>query len=464
MNAFADYDDLAHLKTPPHSNEAEQAVIGGLLIGGSFDAIADLIAEADFFRSEHRTAFAAISRLADAGQPHDAVTVCDALSASGDLERAGGFAYLIDIANNTPSAANLRAYASAVRERATLRNLISVGQSIADSGYSPDDRTAAELIDQAQAEIIALGDRGGAEQELHVAESMRAYFDELDRRANCDGLVGLATGFTAIDQRTNGLMGGDLFVVGARPKMGKTTFAMNIAEHVAVVQKKPVLVFSMEMSRMQLIDRSVASVGGIPLSLLRAGKIFNTEHEHKLIPAASRIKNAPLYIDDRPALSIQQMRAASRRQHKKTPLALIIVDYIQLARAKAESRVMEITMVSQGLKALAKELDVPVVALSQLSRKCDEQKRRPVASDLRDSGSIEQDADGIFLLYRDEVYHEETKLKGIAEVIIPALRNGEAGEEYLDADLAMCRFKNKEPGYQPPAPQAEEPRKKGFYS
>lgn len=450
--------DLIGLKAPPHSVEAEQAVIGGLLISqNAFDAIADLITENDFYRSEHRIAFAVIAKLAEAAKPHDVITTHDALAAAGKIDQAGGIAYLFELANNVASAANIRAYANVIRERALLRALIATGTQIADSGYATNGRSAAELLDDAQAAVIALGDTGNGERDTHVSSVIQDYVAELDRRASCNGLVGLATGFDGIDQRTNGLSGGDLIIVGGRPKMGKTSFAMNIVEHVAVEQGKPVLVFSMEMSRTQLVDRMVASIGGIPFSLLRNGTVFNAGFGSQIGIATARIKHAPLYIDDRAALTIAQMRSAARRQHRKTPLALIVVDYLQLARAKAESRVMEITAVSQGLKALAKELDCPVIALSQLSRKCDDQKRRPVASDLRDSGSIEQDADGIFLIYRDEVYHDNSPLRGTAEIIIPALRNGEAGTEYLDANLAMCRFQNKAGTYIPPEPQTSKP-------
>lgn len=465
MNAIQeipDYD-LSMLKTPPHSIEAEQAVIGGLLIGGNnFDAIADLIAEADFFRPEHRIAFSAVAWLADAGKPHDVVTVCDVLSARGDLDKAGGFVYLAEIARDTPSAANIRAYASAVRERSALRNLIAASQDIADAAYDPDGRTASELIDEAQRRILEIGEQGDAAAELHVESALKDYVEELDRRYRCDGLAGLSTGFAALDERTNGLLPSDLVILAGRPGSGKTTLAMNIAEHVALIDRKGVLVFSMEMSRLQLLDRMVASVGKIPFSLLRSGKVF-AHDEHKPLPAVGRIKQAPLYIDDRGGLSIAQMRSTARRQHKKTPLSLIVVDYLQLARAKAENRVNEITVISQGLKALAKEIGVPVIALSQLSRKCEEQKRRPISSDLRDSGSIEQDADCIFLIYRDEVYNENTNLKGVAEIHCTKLRNGEPGMDFLKANLAMCKFENHEPGFRPPEPEPEPTKKRGGF-
>lgn len=457
--------DLEYLKTPPHSIEAEQAVIGGLLIAaGSFDVIGDLVSERDFYRQEHAAAFAAVAKLAEQGRPHDVITVHDALVTAGELERVGGIAYLFELASKTASAHNIRAYARVVRERGTLRALIAAGQAIAESAYEPAGRTAAELLDEAQAAVIALGDDGGTETDLHVSAALPDYVKELERRLESGGISGLCTGFTGLDTRMCGLQPGNLIIVGGRPKSGKTTFAMNIASNVAVTQNKPVLVFSMEMSRTELLDRMIASVGGIPFGLLRSGTVFGTDYNSSISPTARRIKHSQLYIDDRAALSIAQMRSAARRQHRKTPLALIVVDYLQLARAKAESRVMEITMISQGLKALAKELGVPVIALSQLSRKSEDQNRRPKASDLRDSGSIEQDADAILLVYRDDIDNTDSPMRGTAEIIIPAIRNGEAGSEFLDSNLAMCRFQNKDREYFPPVQEKKQKSGRRGYS
>lgn len=460
MNAPADYE-LLGIKTPPHSLEAEQSVIGGLLIANNnFDSIADIVAEGDFYRPEHRVIFHEIAKLAEANQPHDIVTVSDALQATFDLDRAGGFAYIANVARNTPSVANIRAYAQAVRERSMMRKLIVTGQQIADSAYDADGRKATELIDDAQRAMLSLGEQSGDDVDLHVSAALRDYVAELERRSTCDGLVGLGTGFAALDARTNGLSPGDLVVLAGRPGSGKTTLAMNIAEHVAIADDKPVLVFSMEMSRAQLIDRMIASVGGVPYSLLRSGRVFATEHCDRVEPAFKKVKNSKLYIDDRGALTIAQMRVRARKLHKKNPLALIVVDYLQLAHAKAENRVNQITEISQGLKALAKELGVPVIALSQLSRKCEEQRRRPISSDLRDSGSIEQDADAIFLIYRDELYNENSPDKGKAEIHCTKLRNGEPGMDWLQTNLAMCRFQNLAAPYQS---QISEPTKSGFF-
>ena len=459
MSAYPDEIDLAQLKTPPYSLEAEQSVIGGLLIPGSdLDSVADLVDENDFYHPAHRIIFRRMAELVNAGKPIDITTMADSLS-PGEMDRIGGFIYFAEMARSTPSTANIRAYAAAVKERSSLRALIRAGGEIAELAYEAAGRSSLDLIDEAQRLVLAIGDRADESTETHVSASFRDYIAELERRAACDGLAGLSTGFADLDRRTNGLMGGDLIILAGRPSMGKTALAMNIAEHTAIDQGKGVLVFSMEMSRVQLIDRMVASVGKIPFSLLRSGEVFGTEYNHLINPAAGRIKNSKLYIDERGALTVQQMRSAARRLHKKTPLSLIIVDYLQLARAKAENRVNEITAVSQGLKALAKELNVPVIALSQLSRKCEEAKRRPISSDLRDSGSIEQDADAIFLMYRDEFYNENSIHKGMAEIHCTKLRNGEPGMDWLQSNLGMCRFQNLADPYQPPPPTSTAPER-----
>ncbi len=461
MNAPIDYG-VEFLKVPPHSLEAEQSVIGGLMMApGSFERIEDILTADDFYRSEHRLIFAAIAKLAGDNRPYDAVTIGDTLSATGDLDRAGGFVYLVEMARLVPSAANIRAYAAAVKERANLRALIRIGGEISDSAFDADGATSAELIDEAQRKILAMGEQTADDADLIISANFGDYEAEMERRCSCNGLAGLSTGFAALDERTNGLNGGDLIILAGRPGSGKTTLAMNIAQHVGITLARPVLVFSMEMPRIQLIDRLISSFGGIPLALLRSGKVFgHWEFDSKILPTAQVVKKSNIYIDERGGLSVQQMRTTARRLHKKAPLSLIVIDYLQLARAKAENRVNEITAISQALKALAKELNIPVIALSQLSRKCEEQRRRPISSDLRDSGSIEQDADSIFLIYRDEVYDENTKLKGLAEIHCTKLRNGEPGVDFLESQLHLSRFKDKEPGYKPPAddPEPEQQR------
>ena len=462
MNAPDYYDDLAVLRTPPSSMLAEQSVIGGLLVGGDFDAVADIVSERDFYYPQNKIIFARMAQLSAAGTPIDSTTVADSMTAE-DLDRVGGFIYIAEMALKTPGTANLRAYAQAVKEKSDRRALVVIGGEVSELAYTDDERSAEDLIDDAQRRIMDLGDKGDESTDLHVFAAMREYLDELERRSESKGLAGLSTGFNAIDSRTNGLSPADLVVLAGRPGSGKTTLAMNIAEHVAIAGGKNVLVFSMEMSRLQLLDRMTSSVGNIPFSLLRSGSVFQSEYSSALSPAVNRIKQSSLYIDDRGALTVQQMRTTARRMNKKNPLSLIVVDYLQLAKAKGENRVNEITAISQGLKALAKEIGVPVIALSQLSRKCEEQKRKPISSDLRDSGSIEQDADMIFLIYRDDLYNPDNQYtKGLAEIICTKLRNGEPGSDYLQSNLAMCKFLNHTDGYVPPAPEPEA-RKKGFY-
>jgi replicative DNA helicase len=464
MNAPADYD-LAQLRIPPNSLEAEQSVIGGLLIAGHhFDSVTEILTAEDFYHPQHRQTFAAMAALAADNKPIDLTTVVTALSSSGDLDRIGGVIYLAEIARGTPSASNIRAYASAVRERATLRNLILVGQQIAESGFEPDGKKSIELIDAAQAAVIALGDQGRTDGITPIKDHLRNLVAEWQRRSDAGGLVGLSTGFEALDARTNGLSPGDLIILAARPSMGKTALAMNIAENVAVHQGKPVLVFSLEMTAEQLLDRMASSVGKIPYDLIRTGNVFKVpEYECRAMPTISRIRDAPLHIDDRPALTIPQMRATARRVHKQTPLSLIVVDYLQLARAKAESRVMEVTQISQGLKALAKELGVPVLALSQLSRAVEQRAdKRPGNADLRDSGAIEQDADVIWFIYRDEVYNTSTKQRGVAEILCTKQRNGPVGSDFLATLLEQCRFDNLARGWTPPVEEEKPKRRGGF--
>ncbi|HET8710504.1 MAG TPA: replicative DNA helicase, partial [Spongiibacteraceae bacterium] len=434
-------EELAQLRIPPNSTEAEQSVLGGLMIANdAWDSIAELIEEKDFYRPEHRLIFKRMAQLIDAEQPIDIVTLSGAMESADEIERAGGFAYLAEIANATPSAANVRAYASVVRNRARARSLIAIGQNIAELGWD-ESQPIDEREELAQAALMQLGDAMPDENDIHVSSELKSYVEELDRRANCDGIAGLASGFVEIDRRTNGFMPGDLIIIAGRPGSGKTTLAMNIAEHAGIFEKKNVLVFSMEMPRRQLFDRMMSSVGKIPYALLRNGRALgHPEFDNKLMPAAKMIKESKIFIDDRGSLTVSQVRMRARKIHKKHPLSAIFIDYIQLMRAKAESRVMEITKISQDLKALAKELEIPIFALSQLSRKCEEQRREPIASDLRDSGSIEQDADSIFLIYRPELYDEDSPHKGHAKIICPKLRNGEPGDTWLDSNLSRCRF------------------------
>ena len=441
-------DDLAQLKLPPHSLEAEQSVLGGLMIANdAWDKVADMVTDGDFYRPEHRLIFRRMAQLIEAGQPIDIVTLADALTHAEELDRAGGFAYLAEIARNTPSAANIRAYAVAVRERSSLRALIAAAQSIADSGFHPEGRSSGELLDEAERRIAQISEdrpkSGGPEA---INPLLKRAVDRIDELFNSDSAItGLSTGFKDLDDMTSGLQRGDMVVVAARPSMGKTTFAMNLVEQAVLHGTKPVIVFSMEMPAEQLILRMVSSIGRINQTKVRTGKL-EEEDWPKLSAAISKLKDRPLFIDDTPALSPIELRSRTRRIAREhgTP-ALIMVDYLQLMQiaGSTEGRTAEISEISRSMKAMAKEFDCPVVALSQLNRGVEQRpNKRPVNSDLRESGAIEQDADVIMFIYRDEVYNEESPDKGVAEIIIGKQRNGPIGTARLAFIGQYTRFDN----------------------
>ncbi|MFN2348655.1 MAG: replicative DNA helicase [Thioalkalivibrio sp.] len=439
-------------KVPPHSVEAEQAVLGGLMLDNeAWDAVADRLSETDFYRHDHRLIFKAIAGLAERNTPFDVITLSERLEGEGTLDDAGGLAYLGLLAKDTPSAANIRAYADIVRERSVLRQLISVGTQIADSGFNPEGRESRELLDDAEKRVFEIAEQGArAEQGFR---SMRVllrntveHIEMLYERD--DPITGLPTGYNEFDEMTSGLQPGDLMILAARPSMGKTSFAMNIAEYAALKQQSPVAVFSMEMPGEQLSMRLLSSMGRINQQRLRTGRLEDDDWP-RFTSAVSMLSEAQLYIDDSPALSPNELRARSRRlmrEHKK--LGLIVVDYLQLMQVPGnkENRTAEISEISRGLKALAKELSVPVLALSQLNRSLEQRpNKRPVMSDLRESGAIEQDADLICFIYRDEVYNDESPDKGTAEIIIAKQRNGPIGTMRLTFLGQYTRFENYVP-------------------
>lgn len=445
--------DIAALKVPPHSTEAEQSVLGGLMLANeAWDNVAELVSERDFYRPEHRLIFRRMERLVEGGQPIDVVTLADALNNADELERAGGFVYLAELAKNTPSAANIRAYANAVRERANLRALIAAAQNIADSGFQPEGRSSGELLDEAERRITQISeDRpklGGPEA---VNPLLKKAVDRIDQLFSSDSaLVGVSTGFKDLDEMTSGLQRGDMVVVAARPSMGKTTFAMNLVEHAVLNGDKPVIVFSMEMPAEQLIMRMLSSIGRINQTKVRTGKLED-EDWPKLSAAISKLKDRPLFIDDTPALSPIEVRARTRRiVREHGDPAMIMVDYIQLMQVagSTEGRTAEISEISRSMKSMAKEFNCPVVALSQLNRGVEQRpNKRPVNSDLRESGAIEQDADIIMFIYRDEVYNEESQDKGVAEIIIGKQRNGPIGTARLAFIGKYTRFENLATNY-----------------
>lgn len=423
------------LKRPPHSAEAEQAIIGGLMLDNQvWDKISTKLCEADFYRTEHRILFRSVVALAKKDQPFDVVTLLDALKSVNELDDAGGEAYLFELANNTPSVANVSAYADIVREKSVQRQLIAVATEIADSAYNPEGREVPELLDMAESRVFAIGEQtggdGGPESIKSVLVRAVEKIDALYH--NGDSITGLATGLSDLDEMTSGLQPSDLVIVAGRPSMGKTTLVMNMAEHAAIKSGKPVLVFSMEMPSDSLAMRMMSSLGRIDQHKIRTGKLDDDDWP-RVTSAVHMLSEAPLFIDDTPALSPSEMRARARRLAKEHgSVGLIVVDYLQLMKIpgfNAENRTAEISEISRSLKSLAKELQAPVIALSQLNRSLEQRAdKRPVMSDLRESGAIEQDADLICFIYRDEVYNEDSPDKGTAEIIIAKQRNGPIGK------------------------------------
>ena len=435
-SASAADNQLAQLRVPPHSVEAEQAVLGGLLLDNlAWDKVADLVNELDLYRQDHRQILRAVTRLIGENKPADVVTVAELLQSHGELESVGGLPYLASLASNTPSAANIRRYAEIVHERAVMRKLVETATNIADSAYSPNGKSASQLLDEAEAkvfEIAEAGNRGSAgfSPIKPLLRQVMERVDELYNRDNPDDVTGVPTGFSDLDSKTSGLQPGDLIIVAGRPSMGKTAFSLNIAENVAIDTGLPVAVFSMEMASTQLVMRMIGSVGKLDQHKLRTGRLGDDDWP-RLTYAMGKLNEAPLFIDETPALNPLELRARARRLARECgKLGLIVIDYLQLMSSvsNGENRATEISEISRSLKALAKELSVPVIALSQLNRSLEQRpNKRPVMSDLRESGAIEQDADVILFIYRDEVYNSESQDKGIAEIIIGKQRNGPIG-------------------------------------
>ena len=440
--------DIARIKMQPHSIEAEQSVLGGLLLSADgWDAVSEAVVDSDFYRPDHRLIFRQIARLAEASEPVDVITVADKLEAQGELEAAGGLPYLAELAQNTPSASNIRAYAQVVNERASLRKLIEAAQDIAESGFSPEGRTSDELIDEAERRIMQISEQGpkaGGPQGVNPL--LQNALGRIEELFNSGGdITGLSTGFKDLDGMTSGLQPSDLVIVAGRPSMGKTSFAMNLVEHAILAQERPILVFSMEMPADSLIIRMLSSVGRIDQTRIRNGKL-EQEDWPKLSTAVSKLKDVPLFIDDTAALTPTEVRSRARRVAREHgQLGMVMVDYLQLMQiaGSSEGRTAEISEISRSLKAIAKEFECPVVALSQLNRSLEQRpNKRPVNSDLRESGAIEQDADVIMFIYRDEVYNEESPDKGVAEIIIGKQRNGPIGICRLAFIGQYTRFEN----------------------
>jgi replicative DNA helicase len=441
---------MAESLTPPHSTEAEQAVLGGLLIDqAAWDQVGDVIVADDFYRPDHRLIFNALAELIAGSRPPDVVTCSEQLARRGQLEEAGGLAYLTGLIRDTPTAANARAYAQIVRERSLLRQLISAGRDITTAAFASEGQSARDLVDDAERRVFAIAERstGRREGAVGVSTLLPPLIDKIDEwHSNPSALRGLATGFTDFDRRTGGLRAGDLVIVAGRPSMGKTTLAVNIAEYVAINPEKPspVVIFSMEMPSEQLLTRMLSSIGGVPLNSIRSGQISD-EDWVRVTAATSQLSGAKIFIDETPGLTPTELRARARRIKREHGLELVVVDYLQLMQVPGtkENRATEIAEISRGLKALAKELAVPVIALSQLNRGVEQrQEKKPVMSDLRESGAIEQDADMILLIYREEVYDKNTTKRGIAEIDLAKHRNGETGPFMLTFQGQYSRFAN----------------------
>lgn len=466
-NPATNVDEM--FKVPPHSLEAEQSVLGGLMLSDDvLDDVVVIVNIEDFYTKQHQVIFEAIINLSRNSKPYDLVAVVAHLSSVGHIETAGDKTYLADLVKNTPGAANILYYSQIVRDKSILRKLIQAGNEIAESGYFPKDRDIRQVLDGAEQKINKIAEHGeGKERQYKTMDVLlESAINKIDELFNTEGTItGQETHLTEFDEITAGLQAGDLIIVAGRPSMGKTTFSMNLAENVATKNGTPIAVFSMEMPGEALAMRMISSIGRIDSGRMRTGKL-SQEDWPKLNKAVGVLSKAKVYIDDTPALMITELRARARRIDKdvrdlqrkeaieaghETPekhvtgLGLVVVDYLQLMRgsANAENRVNEISEISRGLKALAKELNIPVIALSQLNRSLEQRpNKRPVMSDLRESGAIEQDADLIIFIYRDEVYNPDTEDKGTAEIILGKHRNGSLGTVRLTFIGAYTRFEN----------------------
>jgi replicative DNA helicase len=443
-----DYE-MEALKVSPHSIQAEQSVLGGLMLDNqTWDSIADKVVESDFYRKDHRLIFKTIEQLAEKQEPFDVITLSESLSAIGELTTVGGLAYLGTLAKDTPSAANIVAYAKIVRDKAILRQLIHVGTDISNSAFNTEGRDTAELLENAERQVFHIAEQRQRGQGgfTSIKSLLAQAVDKIELLYEQEGTItGASTGFSDFDEMTSGLQPSDLIIVAGRPSMGKTTIAMNMAENVAIKGDKPVAVFSMEMPGDSLAMRMMSSLGRIDQHKVRTGKLDDDEWP-RLTSAINLLAETKLFIDDTPALTPTEVRSRARRlMREHGQLGLIVLDYLQLMQSPAsgENRVQQISDISRSLKALAKELNVPVIALSQLNRNLEQRpNKRPVMSDLRESGGIEQDADVIVFVYRDEVYNPDSPDKGVAEIIIGKQRNGPIGTVRLTFLGQYTRFEN----------------------
>jgi replicative DNA helicase len=449
-NKSKDKDEIAQLNTPPHSMEAEQAVLGSVIQSvDAWDKIAEIIIQEDFYNRAHRLIFSAITRLIAKSLPADPITLKDELELHNELEDVGGLNYLVMLARNTPSSSNITAYANIVRERAIVRELIGVANDIADASFNPEGRGSKDLLDLAETKVFEIAEKRTAANEgpVSVSNALRKTIKRIEELSGQDKEVtGVSTGFTDLDKKTSGMQPSDLIIVAARPSMGKTTFAMNLVENALMLEEKPVLVFSLEMPAEQIMMRMLASLSRVDQTAIRTARLEDTDWA-KIQSSVKMLNDKDnLFIDDSSGLTPMEVRTRARKLARdRGGISMIMVDYLQLMRVPSlsENRTLEIAEISRSLKALAKELQCPVIALSQLNRGLEQRSdKRPINSDLRESGAIEQDADLIMFIYRDEVYHENSELQGIAEIIIGKQRNGPIGTTRLTFQGRFSRFEN----------------------
>jgi replicative DNA helicase len=448
---FSRDHQVAQLRIPPHSIEAESSVLGGLLLdNGAWDRVGDLLVDSDFYRYEHRLIYASIGGLVNATKPADVITVYEQLQGLGKAEEIGGLAYLNSLAQYVPSASNIRRYAEIVRERSILRKLVSASDEIATAAFNTQGKAVDKILDEAEQKIFNIGEEGSRmKQGFQAMDSLVVQLlDRVQEMAdNPNDITGVPTGFHDLDRLTSGFQAGDMIVLAARPSMGKTALAINIAEHVALHEGLPVAVFSMEMGASQLAVRIVGSIGRIDQMHLRTGKLTDDEWP-RLTEAIEKLRNVSLHIDETPGLTTSELRANARRLARQCgQLGLIVVDYLQLMSVSSsmseENRATAVGEISRGLKMLAKELKCPVIALSQLSRGVESRTdKRPMMSDLRESGAIEQDADVIMFIYRDDYYNKDSKEPGVAEIIISKQRNGPTGTVKLAFVKPLTKFES----------------------
>ena len=450
-NQDAKKSKVQNIKLPPHSIEAEQAVLGSLMLDNQrWDVVAEMITDRDFYSRHHQLIFSEMHTLVSRGTPIDLITLSESLESKDLLVDVGGFAYLAELSKNTPSAINVVAYTDIIRQQAILRELISASNEIADNCYSTEGRDSTEILDLAESKIFQIAESRtkqgeGPKNITDVLEATVAKIEELFQRPH-DGVTGVSTGFLDLDKKTAGLQRSDLIIIAARPSMGKTTFAMNLCENAAMMQEKPVLIFSLEMPSEQIMMRMLASLSRVDQTRIRTGQLQDDDWARISSTMGLLLEKKNIYIDDSSGLTPMELRSRARRIYREHKgLSMIMVDYLQLMRVPniSENRTLEIAEISRSLKALAKELQIPVVALSQLNRSLEQRAdKRPVNSDLRESGSIEQDADVIMFIYRDEVYNEASEHKGIAEIILGKQRNGPIGKVRLKFQGQFSRFDN----------------------